>query len=95
MEPLAQMIDHIVAATYQGLPSEAVTSSKRFILDTLGAALAGSSATGCAAVAARLSTWGGAPESTIWACEHRLPAPLAAFANGMMAHAREYDDVFE
>lgn len=91
METASRLIDHIVTTTYQSLPAQAIASCKRFMLDTLAAALVGSSATGWATVAACLTAWGGTPQSTLWTIGQRLPAPFAAFANGMMAHAREYD----
>jgi 2-methylcitrate dehydratase PrpD len=45
MEIVWRLLDHIVTATYQSLPAEALASSKRLMRDTLGAALAGSRAT--------------------------------------------------
>jgi hypothetical protein len=40
MEIVWRLLDHIVTATYQSLPAEALASSKRPMRDTLGAALA-------------------------------------------------------
>jgi hypothetical protein len=55
METVSRLIDHSVTTTYQSLPAEAILSCKRFILDTLAAALAGSGAMGCATVATCLT----------------------------------------
>jgi hypothetical protein len=58
MEVASRLIDQIVTATYQSLPADAIASCKRLILNTLAAALAGSSPMGCATVATRLRVGG-------------------------------------
>ena len=68
--------------------------AKRFLLDNLGAAIAGakSEVTLIALEAARAAAEGGAGSSVVFGRHATLPAPLAAMVNGTSAHALELDD---
>jgi 2-methylcitrate dehydratase PrpD len=72
-----------------------VDAVKVNILDTMACALAGSSANGIAEVAGLAREWGGAPQADLWVLGGKLPAPLAAWVNGGMSHARDYDDTHD
>lgn len=79
---------------YADLPPEAVTTAKRLTLDTLGTALAATTlGEGAREVVAVMSAFGGPPESTILGTDVKVAAPHAAFANGALAHALNYDAV--
>lgn len=82
------------AATYDHLSSAAVEGAKKSILDTIGVILAASGmepASRLAVEVARES--GGRAESSILAGGGgKVPAVMAAFANGAMAHSLDYDD---
>ncbi len=86
---------HLSEANFDCLPGELLPSLKSRILDTLGCMLAGSGAPGCPELVGLCRAWGGAPQSRVIGQEQRLPAPLAALANGTMARAVDFDDVFE
>lgn len=79
---------------YEDLPSSATAMAKRFLLDNLGAALAGakSEVTLIALEAARAAAEGGTGSSVVFGHRATLPAPLAAMVNGTSAHALELDD---
>src|SRR6185369_11144986 len=77
------------------LPQAALIAAKTNLLDTLACAIAGSSAPGVAEVADLARKWGGATEASIWGSASRVPAHHAAWVNGMMAHARDYDDTHD
>jgi len=77
------------------LPAEAVAAVQANIFDTLACAAAGSSAQGVAEVRALATEWGGAPQAAILVFGDRVPAHQAAWVNGMMAHARDYDDTHD
>ncbi|GAA3203261.1 MmgE/PrpD family protein [Actinocorallia longicatena] len=70
-------------------PERAVT---RLLLDGLGCVMAAvrEGAAGPAITVAR--AFGGVPEATVLPGPLRLPAPAAAFANGALAHALDFDD---
>lgn len=80
---------------YEDLPAEAVARAKRLLLDTLAVAWAGSGADGIAALHGLALRQGGAPDSGLWALGGRVPAPQAAFVNGAMAAALDFDSVHD
>lgn len=66
-----------------------------FILDTIGVAMAGSTATGCAEVVNMIKDQGGRPDSSVLIYGGKVPAQEAAFANSMMIHGRDFDDTHD
>ena len=85
----------VVQARYEDIPATAIATAKLFILDTVGVALAGSTATGCSEVVQFLKEQGGKPDSSIFVFGGKVPAQEAAFANSMMIHGRDFDDTHE
>jgi 2-methylcitrate dehydratase PrpD len=85
------------AANLRGetLSSHVADAVRTNLLDTLACATAGRTAPGVADVAALATEWGGAPQALIWGSNTRVPAHHAAWVNGMMAHARDYDDTHD
>ncbi len=80
--------------TYADLPGEAVAIAKRLVLDSLGTALAATTlGDGCREVADAMAALGGTPESTILGRGAKVSMANAAFANGALAHALNYDAV--
>jgi 2-methylcitrate dehydratase PrpD len=77
------------------MPPAAIEAAKMNIFDTLACAAAGSSAQAVAETCGLAAEWGGAPQATILAFGHKVPAHHAAWVNGMMAHARDYDDTHD
>jgi len=87
------LADHVVGARFDKLPSAAVEGAKKSVLDTLGVVLAaGGMEPAVRDVVALAREDGGAPESSVLGFGLRVPAAMAAFANGAMAHALDYDD---
>jgi len=91
-DPLGKLLAWVAAAHYEDLPQPAIDASKTYLLNTAAAMLAGSSAPGAPEVVRQVRDWGGKPESTVAVHGFKVPAPLAAFANGVMAHAMDFDD---
>src|SRR6185369_12669214 len=91
-DALEGMIDWAIAARYEDLPVEAIAAAKRYLLNTSAAMLAGSGAPGAPEIVSQVRDWGGKPESTVAVHGLKVPAPMAALANGVMAHAMDYDD---
>jgi 2-methylcitrate dehydratase PrpD len=77
------------------LPSEVIEKAKLDLVDTLACAMGGVSAPGVPELARMVSDWGGKPEATVWCLGARLPAHHAAWINGTMAHARDFDDTHD
>jgi 2-methylcitrate dehydratase PrpD len=77
------------------LPAGALAAAKANVFDTLACAAAGSSAPGVAEVRGLVLAWGGAPQAATLVFGDRIPAHHAAWVNGTMAHARDYDDTHD
>lgn len=95
MGATSELVKHAIDLKYSDLPEKVINKTKEFILDTLAVAVAGSSAEGCRDVVDQMVYWGGRPESTIWIFGYKAPSFHAAMANGMMSHARDFDDTHE
>jgi 2-methylcitrate dehydratase PrpD len=81
---------------FRELPSDVIDVTKRGILDTLGVAVAASGiGEGCNEVVACALSQAGHPEATIWSNGRRTCASMAAFANGALARALDYDDLMD
>jgi 2-methylcitrate dehydratase PrpD len=78
----------------EDLPEAAVLATKRLILDTVATIIAGWKEPGIPPVVKRMQSWGGVPEATILTYGIKVPSPNAAFANGCMSHALDYDDAY-
>jgi 2-methylcitrate dehydratase PrpD len=96
-DAIVPITNHIVKLRFEDLPSSAVQVAKLFILDTIGTAIAGASAPGVKALLDEAIDNGGKSESSLWGLvgAQRLPAAAAALANGVMAHARDFDDTHD
>ena len=79
---------------YEELPSPVVAHVKRILLDSLGTALAATTlGAGCREVIEVMSSAGGKAQSTILGTGKKVAAPHAAFANGALTHALNYDAI--
>jgi 2-methylcitrate dehydratase PrpD len=83
-----------VETRFEDLPAEVVARAKRHMLDTLGAALAGSAAEPTRQVVSVFTSDVASDSSPapLWGTAQRLGPRDAAFANGVAAHALELDD---
>lgn len=72
-----------------------IAATKVNILDTLSCALAGSSAKAIAEVSGLVQEWAGAPQADMFVFGGKYPAHHAAWINGAMSHARDYDDTHD
>ncbi len=95
MDIVYRLAEHVVGTRFEDLPGQTVDFTKRFILDTLGVAIAGSSAAGVREVVEQMAEWEGTPQSTIICYGMKVPDVNAAFANSVMIHAREFDDTHD
>ncbi|MFC4785517.1 MmgE/PrpD family protein [Nocardioides sp. MAHUQ-72] len=90
---LAQAIGRFAATTsYDDLPDDVVDSVRKRVLDTLGIAVAAAPLETSRAARAWARSQGGTPTASAVGVEERLPASLAAFVNGVLAHSLDYDD---
>jgi 2-methylcitrate dehydratase PrpD len=83
----------IVDTGYESLPLAAIDAAKKSILDTFGCILAASGTEPAIRGSVDLVRENaGKPESTIFGFGVKVPATMAAFANGAMAHSLDFDD---
>lgn len=83
------------ALTLETMPEAAIEAARTDIFDTLACAIAGVTAKGVPELIDLVSGWGGAGQSQIWCTGARVPAHHAAWVNGMMSHARDFDDTHD
>ncbi len=93
MEAALSLAKNAVKVRCEDIPPEILEITKIDILDLLGVTVAGCTLPGAKEVVELVKEWGGKEESTIVAYGGKVPAYMAAFANGAMAHVADYDDV--
>ena len=87
---------NITDINYEDIPGPAIDAAKKSFLDALGVTLAASTlGEGCRAFVDLALAMGGVQESTILGFGSKVPAPMAAFANGSLAHALDFEDVHD
>jgi 2-methylcitrate dehydratase PrpD len=90
------LAENIARTTYEDIPANVVDVSKKTILDTLGTILGGSGAgAGIREIVELVRDGGGKEESSVFGYAMKTNAWMAAFANGAMAHALDYDNVHD
>jgi 2-methylcitrate dehydratase PrpD len=90
---LTQEVASFVAKTRQrDIPAEVISLAKNFILDGLGVALAGSTDECSRIMQEQIRRMEGRPDCAVLGTGLRAPAAKAALANGVAAHAMDYDD---
>jgi 2-methylcitrate dehydratase PrpD len=94
-DPAQTLARYISQASYEQLPQDCVVKCKAFVLDTIGVAIAGTTAEGFEAALRLQEQWGGRPACTVIASKTKLSAPQAAFLNGIAIHARDFDDTHD
>ena len=94
MSQLSQSIAGFIASTrYEDLSPPAVEMTKRCLLDAIGVSLGASGlGEGCRAFIDLAIEQSGRPQCTIFGEARQVPPEAAAFANGALAHALDYED---
>jgi 2-methylcitrate dehydratase PrpD len=95
MDAIVPLVRNLIKVRNEDISPQVLAATKKSIVDTFAAMLAGTGAQGCPEVVAQAMEWGGKEESTVFHYGKKVPAFLAALANGMMARAVDFDDVFE
>ncbi len=88
-----QLATFVVDTAFTQVPSQAYARAKEAILDGLGCALAGSPTSIGKLVTQYVRERSETPRAAIIGSGVKTSAPLAALANGTMAHALDFDDV--
>ena len=94
MDAIFDIAKILAGIRYEHIPAPAIEMTKKSILDTLGVTLAGGTiGAGCKELVELVKDGGGKQESSILGYGGRVPAWMAAFANGAMSHALDFDDI--
>jgi len=91
--PVTDLLARFVSATdLSAMSDKTLANAKMHIIDTMGVALAGTSTDVAGIALAYCQGLGASDESSIWGTQTKASVSTAAFANGLLAHALDYDD---
>ncbi len=92
----AQLIDKVLAVKYEQLPAAAIDMAKQVTLDGIAVMLAGATEPlGLGRIVTQyVKDSGGNPQATVIAGGFKTSMENAAFANGTMAHALDFDNTW-
>jgi 2-methylcitrate dehydratase PrpD len=89
----ATMAEFVRESTYASLPSDVARVARQHLLDTIGCCLAATKVDTTRILRNYLLAEGGTEQATAIGIPSRLPAPQAAFMNGLLARTLEFDDM--
>jgi 2-methylcitrate dehydratase PrpD len=90
---LAQQLARFAATTrYETLPADVIDSVRKRVLDIVGLCVAAHVLPTSQAAVSYAADQGGRGQAHVVGLDEAVPAPLAAFANGVLAHSLDYDD---
>ncbi|PID81459.1 2-methylcitrate dehydratase [bacterium DOLZORAL124_64_63] len=89
-----QMADFAINLKYEDIPAASIKEAKRFLLDSVGCALAAVNNEDMAAMYRFTEKLGGAPEATLIGNGHRTNAANAALMNSLLVRALDYNDIY-
>lgn len=88
------MAEFAVNLKYEDIPPRAIHEAKRFLLDSVGCALAAVANDDMRAMFRFTEKLGGTPEATVIGTGHRTNAPNAALMNCLLTRALDYNDIY-
>lgn len=95
MRIIETITDYLFETNFANLPANVVEITRNQVLDTLAATVGGSTCEidgEISRLVRMVKSWGGSEESTIAAFGGRVPAPNAAFVNGILCVRLDFDD---
>lgn len=87
------MVDWVDACGWASVASADRDLALDAWIDTVGVTLSGAGSPVARKVLDHVRTMSGQGDAAVWGTTQSAPAPLAAFANGVAAHALDYDDM--
>lgn len=93
--PSDRIAAHVAALDWASLPASAADAAKLVLLDAAGVMLGASGLAEEVRPFVRMAAAMGAGPCTIAGTNQRASLPLAALANGALAHALDYEDAFD
>ena len=90
----AKMAKFAIDLKYQDIPEESIWEAKRFLLDSVGCALAAVNNEDMAAMYRFIEKLGGTPEASVIGKDFRTNASNAALMNCLLTRALDYNDIY-
>jgi 2-methylcitrate dehydratase PrpD len=91
--PVTDVLARFVTETdFADIPEKTLANAKMHMLDALGVALAGADQPAAGIALDYCQRLGASSEATVWGTKLRAAVSTAAFANGLLAHALDFDD---
>ena len=90
---VSSMAEFVHGTGFGDLPDPIRRIAHQHVLDTIGCCLAAARLETSRSLASYLMSEGGTGQATAISIPQRLPAPQAAFMNGLLARSLEYDDM--
>ncbi len=89
-----QMARFALGLQYEDIPADAAREAKRFLLDSVGCALAAVPLEDMQAAHRTIAGLGGTPEATVIGSGHRTNAVNATLMNALLVRALDYNDIY-
>ena len=89
-----KMAEFAINLRYEDIPATSIKEAKRFLLDSVGCALAAVRNEDMAAMYRFIDRLGGVPESTLIGTGTMTNAPNAALMNSLLVRALDYNDIY-
>lgn len=87
-----KLADFAAALRFEDLPADVVKTAKQSIMDNIGCMLAARDVASVKIVVDMVRSFGGAQQASILGYWEKVPAPWAAYCNGVASHSIELDD---
>ncbi len=90
---LDKLIDNILNTKFEDIPSDSINHAKNRLLDTVGCVICGANDIGNPELLGIVRDWGGKPEARVFVSGDRVPVPMAAMVNCIMARSFDFEPV--
>ncbi len=90
---LDKLIDNILNTKYEDISSASIEHAKNRLFDVIGCMICGAYDYGNPELLGVVREWGGKPEARIFVHGDKVPAPMAAMVNCIMARSFDYEPV--
>jgi 2-methylcitrate dehydratase PrpD len=95
-EPAGRMLgDWAAALDWNKVPADIATKVLDHVVDSVGVMYSGLDVPECRAARETAAQWGAGDEATVVGAKAPMPAPSAAFVNGLNGRIHTYDDTYE
>jgi 2-methylcitrate dehydratase PrpD len=93
MNATDRLANFIIQTRFETIPEAVIEKAKEAVVDFIGCVLAGSRHAAGRKIVEYIRYLGGIEESTVMGMGFKTSSPFAGLANGVMAHAEDFDDI--